>query len=59
MNSLKTYLGLLLVVLGVLTFIVSYACGLTDVNAVQFAGLFLVVGGIIVHVVVLKSRSKY
>lgn len=59
MNCLKTYLGLLLVVLGVLTFIVSYACGLTNVNIVQFTGLFLVVAGIIVHVVVLKSQSKY
>lgn len=59
MKNLLPYVGLTLVVLGVITFAVGYATGLTDINAVLFAGLAFVIIGIIAHVAIMKRQSEY
>lgn len=59
MGALKPFLGLLIVALGVLVFVVRGLCGLTENNALLFAGLALVVGGMAVYVVAQKRQSKY
>lgn len=59
MNPSKRHIGLALTVVGALTLAVSYIAGWTNYNAVLLLGLGLVVAGVVLHVAVLKSESKY
>lgn len=59
MKPSKRHIGLALTVVGVLTLAVSYFAGWTNSNAVLLLGLGLVVAGAVLHVVALKSESKY
>lgn len=53
------FIGLLLILVGVTSLIVSFIAGWTDSNAVLFAGLFLVLAGVVWHIVAMKKESKY
>lgn len=55
----RDVIGLLLVVTGVLTFVAGYLFGLTNYNALLFAGLGQVVAGIILYIIVMKRKSLY
>ena len=51
--------GLWLVYAGALSLILSYAFGVTNLNPLLLFSLFLIVAGIILHVMILKRESRY
>ncbi len=55
----KSYLGITLVILGVLMLTVGYALGWTDSNVLLLTAAAMVVAGAVLHVYMLKKESKY
>ena len=53
------YLGLTLIVVGVIILLVSYLAHLTHLHMPLLLGLFLIVGGAIAHIVTMKRDSRY
>lgn len=51
---MKQYLGIFIIVLGALLLIVSYFADLVDFNFYNVGALFLIILGIITHIVVTK-----
>lgn len=51
---MKQYLGIFIIVLGALLLIVSYFADLVDLNIWNVGSLFLIILGIIAHIVVTK-----
>lgn len=51
---MKQYLGILIIVLGALLLIVSYFADMVDYNIWNVGSLFLIIIGIIVHIVQTK-----
>ncbi len=51
---MKKYLGIILIVLGALLLILSYFADLVDFNFYNVGALFLIILGIITHIVVTK-----
>jgi len=56
---MKSYIGLILLLLGVLLLAASYFTGFSHFNSVLLVGLLLVILGIVVHVWLLKHAEKY
>ncbi len=54
---MKTYLGILLIVLVAIVLTVSYFMELVDNNAEQVTGLGLVIAGLVVHIIMQKKLS--
>ena len=59
MKKFLPYCGLFLLCAGVAWFLLRYLAGWTHHNQVLWAGLFLVVSGTIIHIVVQKREEKY
>ena len=59
MISIKSYIGVALVVAGALLLIVSYIAGWTSSNLILLSGLTLIVLGAFLHVKYIKSTEKY
>ena len=59
MISIKSYIGVALVVAGALLLIVSYIAGWTSSNLILLSGLTLIVLGAFLHVKHIKSTEKY
>jgi len=51
---MKKYLGIIIIVLGALLLILSYFADLVDFNFYNVGALFLIILGIITHIVVTK-----
>ncbi len=56
MNSIKKYLGALLVILGAIVLIISFFCGWNNYNGVQFGALGLMIAGLLVHIFIAKKE---
>ena len=54
---MKNYAGIILIVLGALLLIISYAADLTDYNWYQLICLLLIIGGIVTHILVNKKAQ--
>lgn len=60
---MKKYLGIILVVLGALMLVISYFvdrlrwADLVDHNIYQVLALFLIIGGIVAHIVINKKMK--
>jgi hypothetical protein len=52
---MKKYSGILLIVLGALLLVISYFTELVDYNWYNFLSFFVIVAGIITHIVVTKK----
>lgn len=52
---MKTYLGILLIVLGTIILVLSYILDLVDYNAVQGVGLLAIIAGLVTHIVLSKK----
>lgn len=51
---MKTYLGIILIVLGALMLVVSYFAGLQDYNWYNVGSLLIIIIGLISHIYVTK-----
>ena len=54
-NSIKKYLGALLVILGAILLIISFFCGWNNFNGVQFGALGLMIAGLLLHIFIAKK----
>ncbi|WP_455537436.1 hypothetical protein [Prevotella koreensis] len=54
---IKPYAGLVAIYTGALLLLLSFIFGWTSSNALLFILLFLVIGGVIVHVAIIKSSD--
>lgn len=52
-------IGILLILLGVIIFAVTFIAGLSDVNALLFTGLLCVIAGAALHIIYIKKQSEY
>ena len=59
MISIKSYIGVALVVAGALLLIVSKIVGWTSSNLVLLIGLIIIIIGTVLHVKKIKSSEKY
>ena len=59
MISIKSYIGVALVVAGALLLIVSKIVGWTSSNLVLLIGLIIIIIGTVLHVKQIKSSEKY
>ena len=59
MITIKSYLGVALIVVGALLLIVSYIAGWTSSNLILLSGLTFIVLGAFLHVKHIKSTEKY
>lgn len=51
---MKQYLGILIIVLGALMLIISYYADMVDLNIYNVGALFLIIAGIVAHIVITK-----
>jgi hypothetical protein len=58
-SSLKTYLGVALIVVGALLLGIGFLAGWTSSNLVLLSGLTFIILGVILHVKHIKSAEKY
>jgi hypothetical protein len=58
-NTVRSLLGVALVIIGALFLIVAYLLGRTSNNLVLLGGLLIIIIGIILHVKLTKSGEKY
>ena len=58
-SRIKQYLGMALVVAGVILLALSWVTGLANFNIVLFIGLFLILAGVVCYVWQQKSGAKY
>ncbi len=54
MNNLKKNLGILLIILGTVIMILSYACNWLDYNWPNAVALLAIVAGIVLHIIMNK-----
>jgi hypothetical protein len=58
-NTYKHHLGMAAIYAGVFLLIVAFICGWTTHNWLLFLCLALIIGGLALHVVMVKKKSKY
>ena len=58
-NTIRSLLGVALVIIGALFLIVAYLAGWTSSNLVLLLGLIIMFIGLILHVKYAKSGEKY
>jgi len=56
MNSLKKYLGALIVIIGAIILICSFFCGWNNYNGVQLGAMGLMILGLIVYIFMNKRN---
>jgi len=59
LDIILPHIGLAAVYLGTLLLVLSFFLGWTTSHAVLFLSLFLIIAGVITHVVILKRSHKY
>ena len=59
LDIILPHIGLAAVYIGTLLLVLSFLLGWTTSHAVLFVSLFLVIAGVIAHVVILKRNHKY
>ena len=59
LDIILPHIGLAAVYLGTLLLVLSFFLGWTTSHAVLFLSLFLIIAGVIAHVVILKRGHKY
>jgi hypothetical protein len=59
LNIILPHIGLAVVYIGTLLLVLSFLLGWTTSHAVLFVSLFLIIAGVIAHVVILKRNHKY
>jgi len=55
----KRNIGLTMIYFGVSVLLLCFVCGWTKYNIVIFPILFLIIIGLILHVLIIKRESKY
>ncbi|MBR4925661.1 MAG: hypothetical protein IKZ61_07915 [Prevotella sp.] len=59
LSIILPHIGMASVYLGTLLLVVSFLLGWTSSNFVLFLSLFLIIAGVIAHVVILKQNHQY